>query len=126
MFYKNADWAIHDGQASKQHPSISSPSALDSIILPCWVPALISFNNGLWLWRYKQKKKRPFFISLIWLCCFLKAIVTMAKKTINHNSGKMWQSFSLCFCEFFCAFWKLAYFWLLLKTRLFYHNHCLS
>jgi hypothetical protein len=42
-FYKKADWASQEKQASKKHPSMASASAPAS--WPAWVPVLTSFGD---------------------------------------------------------------------------------
>jgi hypothetical protein len=57
--YKGAGWARHQEQASQQHPSMASASVPASRFLPCWVPALTSFNDQQWCGMVSQIKN-PF------------------------------------------------------------------
>lgn len=65
-------WASHEGQASKQNPSMSLHQLLIPGSCPVWVPVLIYFEDELnWINTVVSK--------LLWSWCFITEIVTLTK-----------------------------------------------
>jgi hypothetical protein len=59
-FYKKAGWASHDGQASKQNPSMASASAPASWFLHYLSSCLDIFHWWTVVWKDKPNKPFPF------------------------------------------------------------------
>ena len=67
-FYKKASWASQGEQASKQHPSMASTSAL--AFWPAWVSVLTSFDDQQQCGKCKLSKSfPPQLASWSWCLC---------------------------------------------------------